>query len=90
MSCSSQLISNLYTSRKTLLELLEIRGFDISKHNNFSNNEIRVMFSEKQLDFDLENKEVKQDDENVEHLLEETSIETSQDNLENSTDESKI
>lgn len=57
MSCSSQVISNLYTSRKILLELLEIRGFDTSKHNNFSNNEIRVMFSEKQLDFDLENKE---------------------------------
>ena len=57
MSCSSQVISNLYTSRKILLELLEIRGFDTSKHNNFSNNEIRVMFSEKQLDFDLEGKE---------------------------------
>lgn len=56
MSCSSQLISNLYTSRKTLLELSEIRGFDTSKHSNFSTNEIRVMFSEKQLDFDLEGK----------------------------------
>ena len=38
---------------------------------------------------DLENNEVKQDDENVEHLFEDTSIETSKDNLENSSDADK-
>ena len=57
MSCSSQLVSSLYKSRKNLLEILSIRGFNISAHNNFSENEIRVMFTEKQLDFELENNE---------------------------------
>lgn len=55
MSCSSHFINNLYKSKKILLEILEERGYDISQQNNFTENEIRIMCNEKQLDFDVSN-----------------------------------
>ena len=55
MSQSSQVISNLFRSRKILLELMKERGYNISSQENFTENEIRVMAQQKQLDFELEN-----------------------------------
>ena len=58
-------------------------------------NEIEDNTSESQLGenevlaSDEDNNELQQDDENVEHLSEKTSIEISEDNLENSSDEDK-
>ena len=54
MSQSSQVISNLFKSRKILLELMKERGYSISSQENFTENEIRVMAQQKQLDFELE------------------------------------
>ena len=55
MSQSSQLITNLYKSRKILLEILSERGYNIDSQQNFTENEIRIMAQQKQLDFELEN-----------------------------------
>lgn len=55
MSQSSQVITNLFKSRKILLELLSERGYEIESQNNFTENEIRIMAQQKQLDFELEN-----------------------------------
>ena len=55
MSQSSQVINNLFKSRKILLELMKERGYNISSQENFTENEIRVMAQQKQLDFELEN-----------------------------------
>lgn len=37
-------INKLYKSRKVILEMLEMRGYDISPYSNFSANEIETMF----------------------------------------------
>tara|TARA_Y100000991_G_scaffold197422_1_gene167869 strand:+ start:449 stop:1072 length:624 start_codon:yes stop_codon:yes gene_type:complete len=55
MSQSSQVITNLFKSRKILLELLSERGYNIESQNNFTENEVRIMAQQKQLDFELEN-----------------------------------
>lgn len=52
---TSQTISKLYKSRKIILELAKRRGFDIDDYNNFSINDISVMFNNKQLDMLIEN-----------------------------------
>ena len=39
----SNIISQIYNSRKILLEQLKERGFDIDDYNHFSFNEIRMM-----------------------------------------------
>lgn len=57
MSQPSQVINNLFKSRKILLELMKERGYNISSQENFTENEIRVMAQQKQLDFELENDE---------------------------------
>lgn len=49
-------VSNLYKSRKILLELLETRGYDIDEWNDFSINEIQAMHSNEQLDLLLNHK----------------------------------
>lgn len=54
MSQSSQVITNLFKSRKILLELLSERGYNIESQNNFTENEVRIMAQQKQLDFELE------------------------------------
>ena len=48
-------ISQLYTSRVILLNLLKRRGFNIDDYNNFNFNDIRIMYTNKQLDMLLVN-----------------------------------
>ena len=56
MSVSLQIMENVCKSRKILLQLLHKRGYDTSPQDNLSDNEIRLLLGEKQLDFDLESK----------------------------------
>lgn len=51
---NSQTVSNLYKSRKVILELAKRRGFFVEDYNNFSINDISVMFNNKQLDMLIE------------------------------------
>jgi DNA-directed RNA polymerase subunit H len=53
---SSVLISQLYQSRKTVLELMDRQGFDTSGYSNFSISEINAMKQNNQLDMLLESK----------------------------------
>ena len=46
----SNRVLNIYKSRKTLLELLENQGYDISSYNNFGINEVDAMYANSQLD----------------------------------------
>jgi len=50
---NSRTISNIFLSRKIILNLAEQRGYDISDYNNFSINEIVIMYGNKQLDMFL-------------------------------------
>jgi len=51
---SSSIISNIYKSRKTLLELTEIQDYNTESYKNFSINEVNSMYQNKQLDMLLE------------------------------------
>ena len=53
---SSVLISQIYQSRKIILELLEKQGFDTSGYSNFSISEVNAMKQNNQLDMLLEKK----------------------------------
>ena len=53
---NSLTISNIYKSRKIMLELLETRGYDVDEWNDFSINEIQSMYSNNQLDMLLKHK----------------------------------
>jgi DNA-directed RNA polymerase subunit H len=53
---TSVLISQIYQSRKNVLELMERQGFDVSGYANFSVNEINAMKLNNQLDMLLEQK----------------------------------
>jgi DNA-directed RNA polymerase subunit H (RpoH/RPB5) len=53
---SSVLISQIYQSRKTVLELMDKQGFDVSGYANFSVSEINAMKQNNQLDMLLESK----------------------------------
>ena len=55
----STLVSQLYNSRRILLELLQKRGFSINDYEHVSFNEVRVMFTNKQLDMLLTNPSTK-------------------------------
>ena len=52
---NSTLVSQIYTSRKILLEQLEERGFDVSNYTDFSINEMHIMMQNKQCDMIVEN-----------------------------------
>lgn len=52
---NSQTTSNLFKSRKIILEQLSKLGYDISDYDNFSINEIALLSNNKQLDLLLEN-----------------------------------
>lgn len=54
-SSSSTVISNVYTSRKNILDQLKTRGYDISNYEGFSINDINIMFDKEQLDMLIEN-----------------------------------
>jgi len=53
---SSVLISQIYQSRKIVLELMDKQGFDVSGYANFSVSEINAMKLNNQLDMLLESK----------------------------------
>lgn len=53
---SSVLISQIYQSRKTVLELMDKQGFDVTGYFNFSISEINAMKQNNQLDMLLETK----------------------------------
>jgi DNA-directed RNA polymerase subunit H len=53
-SNSSSLISSIYKSRKTLLELMKKQNYNINDYENFSINEVNSMYQNKQLDLLLE------------------------------------
>ena len=54
---SSSLISSIYKSRKTILELMKKQNYNTSDYDNFSINEVNTMFQNKQLDILLEKKQ---------------------------------
>ena len=49
------IVSQLYTARQNLLTQLKNRGFVVDDYENFSFNDIRVMYTNKQLDMLLSN-----------------------------------
>lgn len=49
------IVSQLYTARRNLLAQLKKRGFSVDDYDHFSFNDIRVMFTNKQLDMLLTN-----------------------------------
>ena len=51
---SSSLISSVYKSRKTILQLMEKQDYNIEQYDKFSINEVNSMFQNKQLDLLLE------------------------------------
>ena len=53
----SSLISSIYKARKTVLELMDRQGFNVSDYNNFSINEVNSMKQNNQLDMLLEKKQ---------------------------------
>jgi len=57
MSTTSNRILSVYKSRKTILELMEKRGFSIKEYDSFSINEIDAMYSNHQLDMLVTNEE---------------------------------
>jgi DNA-directed RNA polymerase subunit H len=54
---ASVLISQIYQSRKNVLELMERQGFDVTGYANFSVSEINAMKTNNQLDMLLEQKD---------------------------------
>jgi DNA-directed RNA polymerase I, II, and III subunit RPABC1 len=54
---TSSLISSVYKSRKTLLDLMRKQGYNVTEYDNFSINEVNAMFQNKQLDMLLEKTE---------------------------------
>ena len=61
---SSVLISHIFTSRKTILELMEKQGYNISDYANFSISEVNSMKQNNQLDMLLETSDDKVGQEN--------------------------
>ena len=51
---TSSLISQVYTSRSVLLELMEKQGYNVSEYQGFSVNEVNTMKTNNQLDMILE------------------------------------
>jgi DNA-directed RNA polymerase subunit H (RpoH/RPB5) len=51
------LVSHIFTSRKTILELMDKQGYDVNEYANFSINEVNSMKQNNQLDMLLETKE---------------------------------
>lgn len=55
---SNVLISQLYNSRNTIIELMDKNGYNVKEYENFSVNELNTMRQNNQLDMLLEKKEV--------------------------------
>lgn len=62
---SSVLISQIYQSRKTVLELMDKQGFDVTGYANFNISEINAMKQNNQLDMLLESKPEKSGEKSV-------------------------
>jgi len=52
---NTTIITRIAKSRKILLELLEKRGYDVNNYNNFTINEINILYQQDSLDILLEN-----------------------------------
>lgn len=52
---NSRLVSELYQSRNVLMDIMEIRGFNVDEYNNFSITEVNAMNKNEQLDLLLTN-----------------------------------
>jgi DNA-directed RNA polymerase subunit H (RpoH/RPB5) len=66
---SSVLISQIYNSRKTILELMDKQGYNINDYANFSINEVNTMKQNNQLDMLLEIREDKVNTENIKRKI---------------------
>ena len=55
---SSSIISSIYKSRKTLVELMKKQGYKVEEHENFSVNEVNNMYQHDQLDMLVEKEDV--------------------------------
>ena len=64
---SSVLISQIYQSRKNVLELMDRQGFDVTGYANFSVSEINAMKQNNQLDMLLEQKDTSSSDKSPEN-----------------------
>lgn len=64
---SSVLISQIYQSRKTILELMDKQGFDVTGYANFSVSEVNAMKQNNQLDMLLESKPDSPGEKSTEH-----------------------
>jgi DNA-directed RNA polymerase subunit H (RpoH/RPB5) len=51
---SSSLISSIYKSRKTIIDLMKTQNYNVNEYANFSINEVNSMYQNKQLDISLE------------------------------------
>jgi hypothetical protein len=61
---TSVLISNIYNSRKTVLEIMEKLGYNVNEYSNFSISEVNSMKQNNQLDMLLETQDEKVNAEN--------------------------
>ena len=52
---SSTVVSNVYTSRQNVLKQLKKRGYDTSNYDEFSINEVHIMYNKEQLDMLVKN-----------------------------------
>tara|TARA_Y100000768_G_scaffold380320_1_gene357282 strand:- start:1412 stop:2041 length:630 start_codon:yes stop_codon:yes gene_type:complete len=55
MTSNNKQIIQLYKSRQNLLDILKERNFDVTNYNNFTLNEIGILFENDQLDMLLKN-----------------------------------
>lgn len=55
---SSQIIE-IYQSRKNIIDLLKLQGFDVTKYENFSINDVNTLLETKQMDMLVENEKNK-------------------------------
>lgn len=62
---SSSIISSLYKSRKTILDLMKKQNYNTDDYENFSVNDVNSMYQNKQLDMLLEKKEPDSDDKKI-------------------------
>ena len=62
---SSNLIPQIYKSRKTILSLLKTQGYNVDDYSEFSNNEVHVMTMNEQLDMLIERKDSSEDYEDL-------------------------
>ena len=58
VNTNTNIISQIYQSRKTILELMNEQGFDVSGYSNFSVTEVNSMKQNNQLDMLLETKNI--------------------------------